>query len=685
MSEHTQHDENPLTDLAIPPDRISEPQAYAEVAGKILNRMLSGHISALDAQRMRKEIQDMCMEVTGQSLAEGSKEAMDPIRKLRSIMETDEIELRKLQDAIRRIDNLREDEGIKKKWIGLIDEVIDLQRECKADAAKGVVYFLPDQENGDVLRLEGFHVWFFEVWRDKSKQHSLIEAPPRHGKTTLMRGLTCFEIGEDPKRRCLILKDSSEKAGKEALAIKSIIRSPRFKALFPGLRVLRRSSEASSEDSSRRFTVTRPNWASREPTIEAAGIQSNINGNSYDYIYADDICGLESRQYGTVRASTNETWVAVVENRLPNPSRARIRMICTPWHEEDTAGLISKSVTRGYMTSWRVEIDRFAIQEDASGRPIPLWPERFGTDYLLDKKMRQGELYNCTHRLKPRMQSQVIVRKCHYYPSVRTEYTTDNDLAIMEALASCERWLSIDPSGSGNKTSCLHGVVEFAFTPSDYLFVTDVWFHLMSAPALLEWLITTLVSTPTEYTGVVIEAQGGMRGQVDLWADQLTSEKLAQHGYHKPLIIQKPGTTFGSGQHKGKTIRHREAAPYYNNGIVRFAGQRVGKKSGTEGTYMTAVPNSAMSRLTRIIESFDGTNDADAVDACNQFVLLNRGRIQNPFLRAKQEELPRDRQPHDPMKEAFQRTMNAEQRAFDEDGLDQEQEFFRGLSQRACG
>jgi hypothetical protein len=684
MAETNDQLEKTVLDLSISSDRISEPAAYAEAALQVANNMLAGKISALDAQRMRKELQDMCLEITGVTLAEASKETMDPIRKLTSILDSDERDLRTLQAAIKKIDDVRVAEGIKKKWLTLIDEVISLQEECRSDPAKAVVYFLPDQEDGSVLQLEPHHVWFFECWRDDSHQHSLIMAPPRHGKTTLLRGLAASEIGEDPRRRCLILKDSDDKARKEVLSLKQIIRSPRFQALYPGLIVQRRSGEMQSEDSSRRFTVTRPNWSSREPTIEAAGIRSNINGNSYDYIYADDISGIEARHHPNVRVSANENWVAVVENRLPNPDKARIRMICTPWHEEDTAGLIQKSVARGHMTNWRVEIDRFAILDDDAGKPIPIWPDRFGVDYLQDKKMRQGEIYDCTHRLRPRIQSQVIVRKCRYYPSVRTQYTTSNDEAIMEALATCERWLSIDPSGSGNRQSCLHGVVEFCFTPSNYLFCSDVWFHLMSAPALLEWLVTRITTSACDYAGVVIEAQGGIKGQVDMWHDQLSPSKLAMLGYNKPLIVRKPDTTFGGIQHRGKLVRHREAAPYVNSGIVRFAGQRVGKKSGQEGTYVTAVPNSSMARLCRIMETFDGTNNADAVDAFNQFVLINRNRIRNPFVSKRTTEL-KGKPKRDPMMEAFSRTLNAMKGQDTDEALAEEDAFYQGLTMRSCG
>ncbi len=643
--------EKPLEGLPIPPERQTDPLAWSEAALKLINTAQTEKKEALACKRQLDILADWCPRFTGLNIEDISRERMDPIAKFRGLMEANGKELDELEAAVATIDRLRASEEEKKRWIDMIRRTRALQAQCRPDPVKSWTYIGRDSEKGEIFTMAPHHLEYFKVWNGP-EANSLIMAPPGHAKTTSMRGQVVFEIGQNPCLRCLLLYDTRDKARKEVGLLRIILRSGRFRALYPEVRVLGRVDE--KESSTLRFTVVRPNEFSREPTIEGASILGRINGNGYDRIFGDDVCPEGVRRHTCTRRDINETWVSVVEERVRG-ERPRIRLIATPWHEQDVTGVIMRQVEQGEMKDWKIAVDQFRIKDDAAGRPIPIW-NRFSSEYLSSKRARMGSSYDLVYRLRPRGSDKQLVNKVQFYNTDLGTSPPGNhqaDSMLLDSLSQGERWLSIDPSASGGSQACDTGMIEAVISPGGYAFIADAHFMHEGAVWMRDWIVNTIYNARPRYAGIQIEAQGGLKGQANLWLDDIIKAlesgripeldpdgkewRIVQRDPMKerPIVITT-GTRMGNqdgetGQNLSKIHRLSECAPFIEHGFVKFAGRRWSRsikslvKRGFE-----AVPNSQIAELVSHVLDFEASPRKDGVDALTQWILRNGSRLKDP-------------------------------------------------------
>ncbi|HUW59150.1 MAG TPA: hypothetical protein VMZ92_21110 [Planctomycetota bacterium] len=621
----------------IPEDRAGDPSVWVTRYLDVINAFGRGVLSDMETQRATDILAKGCKRLTGRDLEDAAESFRDPISNIvgkESILDLSEAELLEVAEAIKHIDDLRVTDDVKKKWAIAVKKVIRLQHEARSDPCKFWAYVGRDSEDGNVFKFSPIHLNFFDVWNDPDYPNSLIMAPPGHGKSTNLRGYICWRIGKDPNRRILFITDSADKASKEVRAMKRIINSSRFHALYPKIRILGRTDD--EQDTGDRFTVDRPNRLSREPTLEGYGIGSRINGNGYDIVIGDDFSPEDVRNQGYLRTQITEKWTAVVEDRLRDPARSEIKVICTPWHPEDTANKIAEQVRRGHLKRWRVEIDRFRIKDDADGLAIPIW-DRFPSSHFEDKKIRQGEVrYSCNYRLQARRAQSRTVRWVKYYHSLPNHRNTlEKDTFLFSALERGEKWLSIDPSASSGKDSSDHGVGRFVITEGHYGFLTRCWFLHMGPGAMEDWIVNEIMSeTARPYYGVQIEAQGGIKGMVSGWIDNI-KRKLRERGYPLADDIQflSTGTHMNTGvrQNISKMQRLAESTGILESGLIRLAGVRATETAKMADWY-EPIEGSEIAKLAEHILTFDGTNRSDGVDMVTQFALTHRHRLKNPSL-----------------------------------------------------
>ncbi|MFH0908732.1 MAG: hypothetical protein V1929_08220, partial [bacterium] len=387
--------------LTIPTDKLQEIGFYRAQRAKILARAElptddTRYLKTLDAQRLLQIWSDEWESNTGIPFTEAARQTMTPLERLGSskLLDQNEKELDELETAIEAVDKL--DPAKKRRWLGMIARVRVLQSKARSSVMHFGVYVVRDSEKGGVLQMTSLQQGYFSVWNDERFPHSIVMAPPGHTKTCSFRIQILWDIAQAPQLRTLILYATVDTAKGEVNLLKAYFRSPRMRALYPWMRVLKRSEGA--RDSSERFTITRPNWSSREPTVEGSGITGEINGRGYDRIYIDDPCSPKLAIQAGQRDSVNKIFEEVVEQRLRDPVNARIRMICTPWHVNDLPGYIEKQSHDGDRTDWRIE--RFEVKDDAKGMPIPLWPERYPASYYRVKRRQNPANYQRQYKLK---------------------------------------------------------------------------------------------------------------------------------------------------------------------------------------------------------------------------------------------------------------------------------------------
>lgn len=634
MVKKTEDIDEPSTDVlySIPADRQADPYAYVEASNQLINARGEQRIKSTDARRDLAFLREACETNTGLRLADVAREKMNPIERFAGLMESSEKELLIVIGAIEKTAEFSAEQ--KKKYVALCRRTIELQAQCRADPAKYWTYVGRDQETGEVMDLQPFHLRFFDVWNNPTKNNTLIMAPVGHGKSTNLRGFATWRAGNHPDRRALLLYDDMDKTGKEILVIKQIMRSPRYRAIFPNVRVLERRD--GSEDSKRRFTVTRPNWQSREPTFEGAGIRGAINGSGYNDIYCDDICPPQVRWNTSLCREINERFTSVIATRLRTPSEAHIHMIATPWNDNDVHGVLTRQIKEGKLSTWLCAIDEFAINDDENGLAIPIWPEKFNTDFLEGMKVTNVN-YPLNYKLKSREDKAKIIRRLHFYNSLTTErLSTEQDKKLAEAISGplADRWLSIDPAGSAGKASSDTGVIEGVITPKGYCYIPQVWFLHIGPVEMMNWIIDRIEAAIAEncpYSTVLLEAQGGMK-----WGASMTEysilEILKEKGCTNIPEFITPGVRLAqTGNNPGKMARLRDSSSYLERGLAQFAGRRK-KNHRTMQLYTAWIEGSEIERLRDHLMTFDGSHNTDGVDALTQFILVNADRIRNPNL-----------------------------------------------------
>ena len=628
--------ESPI--VAIPADQVGNPKWYVNEIAMTLAKEKAGKIKSLTAKQRLEFLKNAYHTVTDENLSDAATKVLSPIDRLSrmELIEHTGQQLDELEEAIAAIDADRITGLSPKKkatWLDYIKRTRALQAKAKSNAIYNWIYIGRTSEDNKVFHMGEIHKRFFEVWANTEYQHSLIMAPPSHGKTVSLTGQMLWDIKENPRVRILLWFDAEDKASKQLQLVKRYIGCKRFKALYPHLGIMR-----DEENSAKRFTITRDNIGSREPSMEAAGTISLINGDGYDIIYVDDPCPETVAQQQGTRQAINYKFDSVVSQRFRSKEISRFRIVCTPWHPEDLAGHIMSGVRCGERTGWLVAVDQFTVKKDDEGRHVSLWPERYDSAYYAERESAlHYDDYARLFELKFAAESTKIVQRVKFYP-----YNPDDSMlsafpdkwqkyyeSLIAAISNAEQWLSVDPSATSGRHSAECCATQIALTTKGRAFVRECWFMPGNPVAMQEWIVDRIVNHGIHR--VLIEDQGAQAGQVALWIDyikrRLRELQVHWNGSIVTCKTQRRGGGGGGGQNIGKRMRLKQCAALIQNGYIRFPGQVKRNYQAGGKLYFDCVDNANIRKLKRQIIDFPiGT--CDGVDTITQFVRENISRLE---------------------------------------------------------
>ena len=618
-------------DLPLPtPENASDPETYRALYMEIQAKAMSGQMDPALAKDLSKMVRETCEIASGVTLEEAFTARRDVVTQalaLDTLLQATEDLLGKLEVAFRKIDGI--DDAQKKRLVSAIERIVKVQRQAVGDPAKCQIYVDRNQDAahaGQLLEPKWWTVCAFRTWMNPHFQHSLVMMPPGHGKSVGMTMLLAFEVGHQPELRCLWVHQNSQMAADALRALKRLIKLREYAALFPNVRIL--SCKEGEQDNSGHLVLARKNVTAKDYTVEVTGIGGNVNGRGFERVFGDDFCHPDVAKQQQRRESISTTWDTVIEQRIRDPKRARIRIVHTPWHPDDKVGQIRRQWANGQLPNWIVDVERYAIKKGTDGQWIPLWPEKWSPDFYAEQEMKLGPKFACLHQLKAATEQFRTIKRVHYYNSTE-KFMEEADEALNEMLKHAEWYLSIDPAASGNQASSRQGVVRAALLASKYLLIEKVWFLQLSATDMFDWFteeIADRCKAGTPYSAVVIEAQGGLAGQVNVyqsWAE----ERLPKLGLRPDQIpdMLAPGAAVGVQevtQNRNKVRRVEAASPWISSGVVRFAGTRTPRTRNGEWGVLVPIEHTPMKRLTEGLVNLDGSNVMDAIDATTQIVLL---------------------------------------------------------------
>lgn len=273
---------------------------------------------------------------------------------------------------------------------------------ARRDPATCAEYILRDEETGAPIWNAESH----DEWHDLATRNRrlVLMAHVESGKSQhLTIARVIYELGTNPRARVLILSKSKEKAVKFTASIKRHIESnPAVRRVFPHLRpgLIWRADRF-------RIDQGQGGWTgdSKDYSVEAAGLDSDILGGRYAHVIADDVLDWENtfteyqceKVYGVLKG--------VVGGRITR--HGAFWLICNTWREEDAAHRFGRmkgwylhraSVERpdGTLT-WEERWDRERIQdfEDAYGKDEADRQLRCITPDLAGRHFKSEWIYRC--------------------------------------------------------------------------------------------------------------------------------------------------------------------------------------------------------------------------------------------------------------------------------------------------
>lgn len=199
----------------------------------------------------------------------------------------------------------------------------------------------------------------------------LILTCPQHGKSQLSsQRYPAYSLGRNPAHDVISASAVAMLAEKFGQDVRNCISSREYQNLFPGTRL--------AEDSQ-----AKGQWRTQSGgSYYAVGIGGAVMGRGATRLVIDDpFASMEEAQSQRARDRVWDWYTGTAYNRV-RPGGA-IVVICHRMHEDDLAGRLLASQDNG--DKWTV------VELPVSG--VPLWPERFNTEFYARLKAVTPPLY----------------------------------------------------------------------------------------------------------------------------------------------------------------------------------------------------------------------------------------------------------------------------------------------------
>jgi predicted phage terminase large subunit-like protein len=202
----------------------------------------------------------------------------------------------------------------------------------RTDLYAFVQAFFPMISSGDELMLN----WHIEattyaltkVMRGETTR-LIVTVPPRTLKSICASvAFPAFVLGHDPKRRIICVSYSESLARKHANDCRALMRSGRYRRLFPGTRISpAKDTELEAMTSARGFRL-------------ATSVGGTLTGRGGNLIVIDDPMKPQDAQSQSARDNTVQWYANTLLTRLDNKARDAIVVVMQRLHLDDLVGYL---------------------------------------------------------------------------------------------------------------------------------------------------------------------------------------------------------------------------------------------------------------------------------------------------------------------------------------------------------
>lgn len=223
-----------------------------------------------------------------------------------------------------------------------------------------------------------------------------IRGPRDSAKSTFAYLLAAWIVGWNPGGRMLYISYSDAIALEQSRKIKRLIQSPRYREVFPWIRIGKRRN-ASDWEVDKAYALNYPNLPDRVRisstsdvdatyTLYAAGALGSIMGKRADICICDDLVkSAEAIAAPEVRAKMLDNVNGVIEPCVVNGARwIDVGMLA----RRDDIHLSFFTEENGFFVH-----TTSAIQRDEAGRERSYWPERHPLESLQQRRRRSPHIF----------------------------------------------------------------------------------------------------------------------------------------------------------------------------------------------------------------------------------------------------------------------------------------------------
>lgn len=261
--------------------------------------------------------------------------------------------------------------------------------EARDDFLKFVKFTMPDPEDTNDATRSAYQAAkvhraiaaALEEVESRRIQFLILEVPPRHGKTELVsRRFPAWIVGRNPNWSTVVASYSDLFAEDIGRDVREIMKSAAYKQVFPEQKLQPWGKAAD------RMNLTGGG------TMFFVGRGGSLTGRGASVLVIDDL--IKDDKEAQSQAIRDQAWswfTKVAMTRRMGPKL--VVMTFTRWHADDPIGRLTDPENPHYSERLarnikRIRLPAIAEDDDPLGRAHgePLWPERFGLDFLHEQQ-----------------------------------------------------------------------------------------------------------------------------------------------------------------------------------------------------------------------------------------------------------------------------------------------------------
>lgn len=346
---------------------------------------------------------------------------------------------------------------------------------------------------------------------------AILNFPVRHGKTTVAtHAMTAWFTGRNPDKEVMVATYGEKFARQHRAKVAEILGSHRFKQVFPDYSVATEGGYEIVNHLGKR--------------LHFLGRRSEVTGKGFDLGLIDD--PVKDDREVRFQLYRDDIWEWLTQTLLtrPHTDKAPWLMTCSRWHEDDPAGRLMDKSNPKYSARLAdglvvVNLPALAEDDDLLGRKPgePLWPERFGEAYLLQRQEVNPVAFSALYQGDPTPGEGIF-----YLQEDLHTYTHDELPEAMRYFGASDHAVSMDAVAD---PSCM-GIFGICPQGNAYVLPDLVWRKLPSVDAVEEMIRLMRKWKPLWWYAE--------RGHISRAIGPFLKKRMQEEMVHVPILEDQP-------------------------------------------------------------------------------------------------------------------------------------------------